>query len=712
MRSLASLLFLVIASCSDPHAHAQPRPFDPGLVSPRLAGACEAFGSGGLDHAAAVGADAIAFAHTLEPRGPAGYATDGSVRTVEVRELSSFALRWRRVVSAPIYAIAASPDGSHVAVGTASETLVLDARDGRELARVDGQSLVLAFGSSGTLARGAGSVVTVHAPGSYARLHEHAITGTAPTVVHAMMLDGTCVESQEQTAAHVTALAVGADDAVYAGASDGSVRALGTTRRFDLPDAQARYGYATSAILLAPRARSIVSVWGDGRVVTLDAQTLRARAQLRGECSAADRSRVGRDCQGAALTATIAGDRIATPGRVRTLSGRSLAAMATHASESIFLAGEQLWLFGIDGTAERWSLDGGGRFLGYLPIPGRNGWVRDVSADGRYVALVGPRDPQPLRQLDRGEVFHVRVWDTRTERELAPLSRAGVKALFLEGGRVAIQGERRVEVLEVPSGRSVRAVSFGASEYAGLVAASGDRLVLMEDPGHARVVHAGTGASIDVGFGGGTVTNAVIEGDTLALLVFEAPPQWNGQPAHRLEVFSLAGAGAARLHRVDGVSEGAIELEGSSIVFVHAGVATRLDVASGRRESLAGAPATVRWLGRSGSEWIFAPSGGRPLLRAGAPFGPPALHIVRAQSLAHVTLLYDIGGAVYVVDRAGLTRGSIDSIDGGFVASSAAGHVSASPIALGALAVRDGSMVRACDPSTHRPALVEALLSH
>lgn len=712
-RAPAWLVLLALTSCAEPApAEAQPASFDPRLASPRIAGACEVLASGGLQHATPVGPDALAVAHALEPRGPEGYDSDSRLLTLKVLERPSLAPRWRRVIGGPIYAVAASPDGTRVAVGTAQATLLFDARDGRELARIDGASWALAFGPSGALARATEGRVTLHDGPALAQVAEHAITGSAPTVIHAMMTDGTCEERQAESPARVTALALGEGGAVYAGVSDGSVRALGTSRRFDLPGARPQRGYATPPILLAARGRALVSVWGDGSVVTLDARTLARRRVVPGECSAAERARVGPDCDGSALVAALEGDRVATPGRVRTLDGRAVASMPTLHGQSVAVASDELWLFGIGGTAERWSLAGGGRFLGYLPIPGRTGWVRDVSHDGRYVAIVTPAEPAPRPQLDRRERYSVRVLDTRTERELAALRRTGLSARFLTGGLVALQTLRAIEIVEVATGRRVRAVPLASYEYAGIVEAAGDRLVLAETSGRARVVDARSGAIVEIDFGAGTVTRARLDGDRLALLVLEAPPRFSGQPGgHRVEVFSLAGRGGARIRRVDGVGQDALELSGSELVFVRDGAATRLDLSSGREAPLPGAPERTRSVARIGHDWLLSPQGAGPMLRAGRPFGPPALHIVRVQPLAHATLLYELGGAVYVVDATGTTRGSIDSVDGGFVVSSAAGHFSASQEARGALAARHGPMLRACDPSAGRAGLLEALLA-
>ncbi len=683
--------------------------FDPSWVAPRLADACEVHASGMLSHASPVGPSALALAHVVELRTPAGYSSDARLHTVELRERPSLAIRWRRALEGPITALAGSPDGAHVAIGTVRATLILDARDGRELARVDAPGSALAYGPS-SLAVASGSRVTWHARQDYAQLGEAVVSGMAPTVVHAAMLDGTCEERFEQTEARATALAVGADGAIYAGASDGSVRALGTTRRFDLPGARAAAGYATHPILLAPRGRSLVSVWSDGRVVTLDARTLQARRTVGGGCSAVERSRAGGQCGGDALVAAIDGERVATPGRVRTLGGRSVATMRTLHAGAVLLAGDELWLFGSTGTAERWSLASGGRFLGYLPIAGRMGAVEDVSPDGRYVAIRTPAEPRTLASIERDEDrYSVRIFDTRTERELRALRRTGTSARFLGGGRVAIHAGSAIELVELASGRLVRRVPLGSGDHA-LIEVSGERLLVSDGVGRARVVDVASGAIVELALGSGAVTRARFEGDRVALLVFEPPPGWSGH-AYRVEVFSLSGGRAERVRRIDGVSTDSLELVSSVLAFVRDGVARGIDLRSGDEATLSRPGEPVSSILRAGDEWLLAPQGAEPLRRGTQLFGPRTMRVVRAQALPHATLLYALGGAVYVVGPDGTTRGSIESVDGGFAVSSAAGHASASAEARPALATRDGDTIRACGPRAQRPALLEALLA-
>jgi len=65
----------------------------------------------------------------------------------------------------------------------------------------------------------------------------------------------------------------------------------------------------------------------------------------------------------------------------------------------------------------------------------------------------------------------------------------------------------------------------------------------------------------------------------------------------------------------------------------------------------------------------------------------------------------------YLVDREGRTLGTVDSMDGGYVVSSATGYVSVAPGARGVLARRADEMLIACDAEAHVPALLERLVA-
>jgi hypothetical protein len=691
---------------------------------PRLEVACEAFGSGWLEHGVRLGDDALVWAHRYTPRGPDGYAPSADVETVEVRALPGLELRWRRIMPGHVGALAVSPDAARVAVATHLETLVLDARDGAVTARIEGGTHAVAVAADGTLARAVAGSITVHAPPSYGVIRAHAITGTAPTVIHAMRVDGMCDEIHDQTAATAGALAIAPDATVFAGISDGSVRAFGARGelRFDLPGARSGPDYATQATLLAPRSSTeLVTVWGDGQVVVLDPRTLRPRARVVGACSAGERARfsveTGRTC-GNARFAALDGDRVATPGRVRTLSGAPIFFAQTLHENGVVLVGERLFDLGNSGTVEEWRLDG--TFVGHLPLAGRSGWVRDVSRDGRYVAIATSMNALPIERADDAGA-EVRVWDTREARELEALRRPGPYARFVGDDLVALQsdaqpsaqpaGQRRIDIVELATGRVTRTFPLGSYPYAGIVGVFGRRLVVSLDAGRARVIDADDGASVEVSFGGGSLTRAMLEGDLLAAIVFEAPPSWNGSPAHRLELISLAGGHARRLHRVDGVADGSLALDPDAAFFLKDGIASRIDVATGRETPIPGLAPTRRWLGRIGAEWVETDSLGTRLSRGGRPYGPPILSIARVDERAGATVIYGLGGVVYVIGPDGATRGSVDALDGDFVVRSVEGHVASGPIASRALASRRDGMLVACDGAARAPRLLERLLA-
>ena len=688
-----------------------PSPSQPPL--PAVAAACEAFASAWLEHGARLGDDAVVWAHRYDPRGPEGYAPSADVHTVEVRSLPGFEPRWRRVMPSYVVTMAVSPDASRIAVATSTESLVLDARDGAVLARIEGSATAIALGADGTFARGVPGAVTVHSPPSYVEARSHPITGTAPTVIHAMRTDGECDEIHDETAAMAGALAMAEDGTVFAGISDGSVRTFGATeRRFDLPGARAGRDYATQAILLVPRSPSeLVTVWGDGRVVILDRRTLRPRASLPGTCSAAEAARfrvaTGRVCGNARCTA-VDGDRVATPGRVRTLSGAELFMAQTLHENGVILVGDRLFDLGNGGTVEEWRLDG--RFVGHLPLPGRSGWVRDVSPEGRYVALAFATRALPLERVDDAGT-QVRIWDTTEERELEALRRPGPFARFVGADRVALQSPSHIEIAELATGRVTRTIAIGTYQYAGLVGVFGSRLVVSDDAGRARVIDAHDGVTVEVSFGGGTLTGARLEGDLLAALIFEAPPSWNGSPAHRLELFSLEGGRARRLHRIDGVSDGSLVLDEDAAFFVRGGVATRIDLATGEETPIRGIALPIRWLGRIGGEWVVADALGTHLSRRGRPYGPPVLSIARIDERPDATLLYETNGLAYVVGPDGEARGSVDAMDGGFVVRSGGGHAASAPIASAALASRRGELLVECDAPARLPRLLERLVA-
>jgi hypothetical protein len=693
--------------------------------------ACGAWGSGNFEAVVRVSPSLVAILHTLEPLGPHGYDGMDQVHVLELREVPSLALRLRRVVDPYPITMAASADGSLVAVASHSGTTLFATSDGSVVAALAGPAYALAFASSGELAISHGESVDVLDASTHTVSRTIAITGGAPTVIHAMRMDGECDEIFETTGARASVLTY-VGDALFAGVSDGSVRRLEAddSVRFTRDDAQQGRGYARETVAMLPAAHDHVrAIWSDGVETDVDARTLTLTARRASACTAAElRSLAGRDVEVTAeacpqvARVIVDGARTLFLGgaaRVRGPGGASLLSVPTLHTQGAILAGDEAWLFGNDGTTERWPLGGTSRFLGGVPVEGRVGYVVEVSSSGRFVVTgLGALTPWSNEQT----VVTLHVWDTHEERERTDLGARGHVARFIDGDRrIAIDlddGHRRaVEVREVSDGSVVRRVTLGTYEYGGLFAADETRIVIAEDA-RVRVVSIADGSERAFELAPCALERAELRGNRLALLVYD---RVTGDILdHRVEVLDLSGdAITAVAHADDPFDAGLAFLPGSDRVayVARGGVATVLDVATGARGPLEAVPDPTGYVGLVGGEWLAlhdSPTGGRRGLLRGAPAGPPVLSLQRVSDRERSAILYELGGAAYVIGHDGRTRASLHALDDGLVIEAVDGTFAVMGDARRSLAPREGEMLVACDArfeDLHRPGLLESLLA-
>lgn len=732
-------LALALCACGEPHACAQPaastaRAFDPAYVSAPPALTCLPYGTGAIQQAVHLGADRIAITRTLDPLLPTGYDGMDSTYTLDVRRTSDLGVIWARVLGSPPNALAASEDGLRVAVGTHVSTRVLDGTTATLAFEHTGETFALAYSPSGELAiADRRSVVVVDSSGTVTRTIE--ITGSAPTVIHAMDMDGECHEIFDDTEARAEVVAFAADGTLVAGVSDGSVRALGTddSVRWMRPFERS-WGYRTTvAAFERVSGGTVRATYGDAFAVTLRARTMSVTATAAAACTGGEtavaRRRLGAAVEGEPITCAYARSMdvdgsgrhlwVAPVTRVHGSSGGSLLTAPTLHTEAGLLVGDEAWLFGIDGTGERWSLgSGGGTFRGALPIPGRTGPVLDVSADGRWVAI--GTMPLEAHGSETNDGYELGIVDTRSETVLA-LTAFGARARFVPGrAQVALEiiahARRAVEIRELPGGARVRRVELAAAEYGGLVAVDAQRLVVAEGP-HVRVIELADGSERAIDLPPCAIEAGSLVGDRLAMRVYDQTTTDIGH--HRIEILDLAGE-VRSLRRVDGASGHDVELVEGGAAAVYAGadgVAHRLDVATGTITDLAGITAGgVSGVASTGRGLLYARRGtaGAPVWLGTTQSETTLLDWTRGADHAGAAIAYELGGSAYVIGHDGHTRATLHAIDGGLVVRSVSGAFSVTPGSRAALSVRDGDALRACDSSMeaqHVPGLLEALLA-
>lgn len=717
---------------------AQGPTYDPAWAQPTTAPSCLPYRTGAIQHAVHVGVGAIAITRALDPLAPSGYDGNDTVSTVELRRTSDLGLIWSRVLEGPPTTLAATADGRRVVIGGYGIVRSIDVASGDTEWRLEGGAQALAFDGSGVLAVSRGtSVDLVDVHGAVQR--SIAISGLAPGVVYATGHDGTCDEISTDDPARAVALAFASEGTLVAAISDGSVRALGAddTRRWTPPATGHSWMPPTVAVRLEALERGrIRATYADARVVVLRAPAMRRVSSAAGDCSDAElalaRRRLGAaavgeppNCAYVVSTDRDARGRELVLGpitRVRDASGSASLIAPTLRDTAGLLVRDEAWLFGIDGTGERWTpSDAGGRFAGELPIPGRRGWVLDVSPDGRWVA-VGSRPAAPHGSEDE-DGYELQVIDTRTETVLGGLSgTSSSHARFFAGGaRIAVTRvhghHRSVEILEVPSGARVRQIALADAEYGGLVAVDARRAVVIEGS-HLRVVDLASGAerAIDLADGVVEVASAVV-GERLAMRLYDrTTPDLSD---YRIDVVDLGAPTLRVLATTAGIGRPDVQLvdDGAAVLYVDAtGVARRLDVASGA-VSAAGVPfAPVVGVAstRGGLLYARSESGARPLHLGATPTGTALLDWMRATDLPGASLVYELGGDVYVVGHDGHVRAMLSAADGGLVVRTVSGAFSVTPEARAAMLVREGDVLRPCDASmepAHVPGLLEALLA-
>lgn len=737
------LVALALMACGhEPRACAQApvsrvsRAFDPAMLVAPTGPRCVPYATGAIQHAVHVGADTIALTRSLDPLVATGYEGMDDVRVLELRRTSDLGLVWSRVLDAPATALAASRDGRRIAIGTYTDTRVVEVSAATTAFASAGTAYGLAFGPAGELAIARGTSVDVlDASGSV--LRSIAITGSAPTVIHAMDLDGDCHEIFDDTEARAEVLAFASDGTLVASVSDGSVRALiGDDAQRWLRPFERSWGYRSTAVSLEPlTGGNVRATYGDGFTVTLRAPAMTASAPHEATCSASERAiatqRLGEAASAEPVTCAYVrsvdaddGGRRLSVGPValvRTESGRSLLAAPTLHTDAGLLVGDEAWLFGIDGTVERWALGGGGgRFVGALPIAGATAPVLDVSDDGRWVA-VGWRELAP-HGSETYDGYTIHVVDTRTESIASGLTVFGARARFVPGtARVALElfagGRRAVEIRELPGGARVRRVELAASEYGGLVAVDADRLVVAEGP-HVRVVSVADGSERTIDLPPCAIEAASLSGDRLAMRVYDQTTTEIGH--HRVEVLDLSGSAITSTARIAGASghDVAITPDGSAAVYVAAdGTAQRVELASGEVAPLGGVPTGLAGVAPTAHGWLVAQrdvAGASITLGSAAPSETRVLDWTRAADHAGAAIVYELGGAAYVIGHDGRTRGTLHAVDGGLVVRAVSGAFSTTPGARAALLVRDGDAMHGCDATMepqHQPGLLEALLA-
>lgn len=732
--SAAHAATLLFALACPAWARAQPPRLDPAWLAPAAGPTCVPYQTGAIQHAVRVDAGTIALSRDLDPLLPSGYDSSDGVRVVELRRTSDLSLVWARVLPSPITVLAATRDGRRVAVGTYEGTTAFDVAAGTVAFERAGQAFALASAPDGGLAISHGTSVDVlDASGALSRTVT--ISGEAPTVIHAMMLDGECQTIYTSTEARATTLAFTPDGTLLAGASDGSVRVLAAddSLLWTRPPSRAP-GYREEVVALEPLdAHAVRAVYSDAYEVTLRLPAMHAAGAHATSCSASElriaTERLGEaasaeppSCAAARSVDVDASGRhlfVAGVTRVHAASGRSLLVAPTLHTEAGLLVGDEAWLFGIDGTGERWSLGAhGGRFAGALPIPGHRGAVLDVSADGRWVAIGTALAETYGSETSDG--YALRVIDTRTEAPLAALDATGLRARFVPGtSRVALEladhGRRAIEIRELPSGARVRRIELASAEYGGLMAADARYVVAAEDA-HIRVVRIDDGSERTIDLPPCAAENASLVGDRLALRVYDRTTTEIG--GYRIELLDLSGPTLVSLASASGASGHDVELVegGRAVVYAAAdGIAMRLDASSGAASPIAGVPAGVSGLHATTAGWLVARHAtySPVLVLDGVATSTTLLDWVGADDHAGAVVAYELGGGAYVIGHDGHTRATIHAIDGGVVVRTVGGAFSATSDARSALRVLDGSMLASCGTTMeprHVPGLLEALV--
>jgi hypothetical protein len=723
-----------IALVADGEASAQRR-FDPSLIAPPPLRVCTPYATGAIQHAVHVGADVIAFDRALDPIATTGYDGNDTTHVIELRRVADLQLVWARVLDSPPTALAVSLDARRLVIGTYAGATVLDATLGTVIAHTTGAVLALAFGPAGELAVAHDNVVDV-LDAAGAPLRTIPITGLAPTVVHAMYADGDCHELTMDEPARARVLAFARDGTLVASVDDGSVRVLGTTDalRWTRPSDRSP-GYASLAVALDPSEHAVRASYDDGFVATLRLSTMTTagtRETHGSGCSRAElaiaRRRLGDAAEGEPPRCATRSEDVDGRGRrlsldavtiVRDAHGADLLVAPTLHTDAGLLVGDEAWLFGIDGTVERWSLGAsGGTYGGGVAIPGQHGVVLDVSDDGRWVAIGMPQSQSHGSEDVAG--YRVGIVDTRTETRLASIDTIGVRARFVSGPRVVLEardasGDAIIEVRSLPDGAITSRVTLAHLEYGGLVAADARWLVLAEDS-HVRVQSMLDGSERTIDLPPCAIEAGSLVGDRIAMRVYDRTTTEIGH--HRIEVLDLSPGPLRSIASARGASGHDVALVDGGAAAVYAaadGSPTRLDLATGTTAPLAAVTGPILGLASTRGGWLSAQRStiAMHLVLGAIDSGTVLLDWTRAVDHAGAAIAYELGGTAYVIGHDGRTRAVIEALDGGVVIRSVSGAFGATPEARAALRVRDGDVLGACDAGMeplHVPGLLEALL--
>lgn len=661
----------------------------------------------------ALGEDAVVLLTHANLR-QTGYDPMGTTMFVEARD-ASFALRWRVVTPELANAVVASPEGGRVLVLGATESRLLSGSDGSELAVLPGASQLALLDGEGRAIRAiSGRGVEVRdADGT---VHTIAVSGTAPSTIHAMMTSGECETIFTEDAVHVTSLA-SADGVLAIGASDGSIRlhelaaSADVEQRLTRDDLPRLPGGAISPIGLSLRGHDLlIAVYSDGSIAHWN---LRSRARVRtagGPCTGAELRRIAvipglpEDVVacGYASLSRIGTDVIALAGgsgaRMRTLEGRPLAGFPTLHGNGLALVRGELWLAGTDSQIERWSRDG--RFRGTHRLG--TGWANVVALSREHVAVMGMREGE-VHGTETDAPPRTRLWRIADGQEVAGFEDVRGPLRFVGETRVvATLGSGAVVVRELASAVERLRIAPGELEDAGLPSAAvsvvpaaentlvvGDRVHLVR-PDEIRELGAAPPLP-DVGVV--TELAASRDGARLARVVFD-PASFS----FTLELFAIEAGQSRLVHRRERVGEHvAMRADGTQVlVSSRGGAAMLLDAATGAALPF---PAVV-------SAWVGFDARDRPCLQSqaldarlacleGEAFvvaGPRLLVPTAMTALGARSVAFALGSGAYVLDAEGRTLAYVGGVDGdGFAITTPSGLLAASRGSHDELFVRHGA---------------------
>lgn len=391
----------------------------------------------------------------------------------------------------PIAAVVDRPLGYSGARGTGT-LRILDARTGGELssAEVALPHLLVLSAERGEIAVAAEDTLRLwDLEGK--ELRRVQLTGKTPGIIRAYTGQGTHHHNiPTEYASRAVHLERDADGTLLAAASDGSVWIVGpgAASPVVLPPprgrpADVREAMASQALDLHRDGDSITAVYGDGSIFRWDVRTKRKVEVAPPRCvtpelaewsfdpgKPVDASKAA-ECAAARLAAISPdGARVILGGgfggmRVRAArDGGFVATIATLAREGIACtdaACSRAWIAGVDGRVELWDTSAGKRAW-LLPQGGVAGFLRGVSADGRFVVIDEATDlgyKVPPR-------VHTRIWDTVAGAEVKMPE--GYELGALSGSRpvlIATAEGRDALLFDLEARRKITTFSAGKGEW-------------------------------------------------------------------------------------------------------------------------------------------------------------------------------------------------------------------------------------------------------